>query len=101
MAVGTVYNADVAVTETPIEAEVSHVCEYEPCLNTDALSSGLLLGDLLQTTLIEATYELGTPSLALDLPFLEFFCYHERVTDLVSGSVTYADGVIQSFSTVD
>ena len=38
-----VYNADVDVSATAIESSISYDCEYDPCLNFDALTNSLLL----------------------------------------------------------
>ena len=38
-----VYNAAVDALATPIESSISYDCEYDPCLNFDALTNSLLL----------------------------------------------------------
>lgn len=38
-----VYNYYVDVSATPIESSISYDCEYDPCLNFDALTNSLLL----------------------------------------------------------
>ena len=37
--------------------------------------------------------------MVLDIPTLDLFCYHEQVTEIFAGSVTYAGGEIDMFST--
>ena len=39
----TVYNAEVAVSATPIESDITYDCDFEPCLNSEASSNGILL----------------------------------------------------------
>ena len=37
--------------------------------------------------------------MTIELPFLYLYCYHERVTQISAGSVTFVNGNNQAFST--